>query len=91
MDPVTPEVPHEGATIVVIAKEQAGVIPLPISVDADGLVMTEWLPTPDELFHLLNGERVRLWLYGTQIQNGRPLTPIRMEVTSTIATGVPQC
>jgi hypothetical protein len=74
----------------IIAREQAGVMPLPISVDGDGLVMTEWQPTTEELFKLLAGERVRLWIYGTQIQLGRPFTPLRMEVTES-ATGVPTC
>lgn len=62
MTPVEPML-HEGATLIVFAKDQPQYIPLPASVDADGVVMTEWEPTAEELNRLLCGGRIRLWLH----------------------------
>lgn len=62
MTPVEPSI-HDGAQLVVFAKDQPEFIPLPASVDAAGVVMTEWAPTADELEMLLCGGRIRLWLH----------------------------
>jgi len=76
MTPVEPTVLHEGARLVVFAKDQPEYLPLPASVDASGLVMTEWEPTADELDALLSGGRIRIWLYTFN----HPLQPIQVEV-----------
>jgi hypothetical protein len=88
---VTPVEPvlHEGARLVVFAKDQPEYVPLPASVDEEGLVMTEWEPTSAELDVLLSGGRVRLWLHhaigtdgcdkcGAVVQ--RRLSPISIEI-----------
>lgn len=62
MNPVEPTL-HEGAHLVVFAKDQPEYVPLPASVDVEGVVMTEWEPTAEELDRLLCGGRVRLWLH----------------------------
>ncbi len=62
MTPVEPAV-HDGAKLVVFAKNQPEYIPLPASVDPNGVVMTEWGPTAEELDRLLCGGRIRLWLH----------------------------
>jgi hypothetical protein len=62
MTPVEPTL-HEGAHMVVFAKDQSEYSPLVASVDADGMVMTEWSPTAEELDRLLCGGRIRLWLH----------------------------
>lgn len=62
MIPVEP-VLHEGAHLVVFGKDQPEYIPLPASVDDAGLVMTEWVPTADDLKVLSTGGKVRLWIW----------------------------
>jgi hypothetical protein len=62
MTPVEPAI-HSGAQLVVFAKDQPEYIPLPASVDTQGLVMTEWEPTTEELNRLLQGGRIRLWMH----------------------------
>lgn len=80
MIPVQPKALHAGAMLMVFAKDQPQYIPLPASVDNEGTVMTEWEPTAEELELLFKGGRVRLWLNHTQVELGRPLTPITLEV-----------
>ncbi len=79
MTPVLPAVPHEGAVLVVIAKDQPQYMPLPASVSLDGVVMTEWELSAEDLARLLNGGRVRLW----QHTHGTPLQPISLETVET--------
>jgi hypothetical protein len=74
---VEPAALHEGAALVVIAKDQPEYLPLPASVSPDGVVMTEWEPTAEELARLMNGGRVRLWIYTFR----NPLQPVSVEVT----------
>ncbi len=87
MTPVEPTI-HEGAKLVVFAKDQPEYIPLPASVDSNGLVMTEWEPTEEELIHLLSGGRIRLWMHhaigervcpSCGVKAWQPLTPISIE------------
>lgn len=49
MKPIEPKTPHAGARIVVLAKDQPQYDPLPCAVDANGLVMTEWELSAEEL------------------------------------------
>ncbi|MES2360028.1 MAG: hypothetical protein V4529_16935 [Gemmatimonadota bacterium] len=88
MTPVEPTL-HENAQLIVFAKDQPQYIPLPASVDKDGVVMTEWEPTADELDRLLSGARIRLWLHRAigaetcpkcQSLVPRLLTPMNIEV-----------
>ena len=74
MTPVEPAL-HDGARLVVFAKDQPQYIPLPASVDKEGVVMTEWEPTADELDRLLSGGRIRLWVHTC----GHPLQPVLVE------------
>lgn len=76
MTPVEPLALHDGATLVVFAKDQPEYFPLPASVSPDGLVMTEWEPTAAELELLLTGGRIRIWLHTF----GKPLQPISVQV-----------
>jgi hypothetical protein len=50
-----PRQPHFGGHLVDI--------PLPASIDDDGLMMVDYLTTEDDRDRLLCGGRVRLWLY----------------------------
>lgn len=77
MTPVEPAALHDGAKLVVFAKNQPEYIPLPASVSADGLVMTEWEMTDPELDALLSGGRLQIWLHTFN----RPLQPISVKVT----------
>lgn len=77
MTPVAPIAAHEGGTLVIFAKDQPQYAPLPASVSPDGLVMTEWEPTAEELERLFVGGRLRIWLH----TYGHPLQPINVEVT----------
>lgn len=78
MTPVEPLAIPDGARLVVFAKDQPQYIPLPASVDASGLVMTEWEPTADELEALLTGGRIRIWLHTFN----QPLQPLSVEVAA---------
>lgn len=68
---------HVGARLVVLAKDQPEYTPLPASVDAEGLVMTEWEPTADELERLFRGGRIRLWTWTF----GHRFQPVMLQVT----------
>ena len=74
MTPVKPTL-HDGARLVVFAKDQPQYIPLPASVDGDGVVMTEWELTAEELTRLFTGGRIRLWVRTF----GQPLQPVSLE------------
>lgn len=76
MTPVEPTTLPDGGRLVIFAKDQPQYAPLPASLDADGLVMTEWEPTEEELDALAMGGRIRIWLHTFN----RPLQPIRVEV-----------
>ena len=76
MTPVAPKEPHLGARLVVFAQDQPQYTLLPASVSPDGLVMTEWEPAAEELSRLLDGARLRIWLYTFNT----PLQPINVEV-----------
>lgn len=78
MTPVAPLAVPAGARLVVFAKDQPQYIPLPASVDANGLVMTEWEPTAAELDALLTGGRIRIWLHTFN----QPLQPLSVEVAA---------
>lgn len=70
---------HEGAMLVVYAKDQPEYTPLPASVDAEGCVMTEWALSAEDLATLLRGGRIRIWLHHTGVNEGRNLTPMSVE------------
>lgn len=80
MTVVEPTLPHDGATIKVFGNNQPPYDALPASVDNDGLVMTEWEPSAEDLALLMRGGRVRVWLHHTGVQLGQPLTPIAVEI-----------
>lgn len=83
MKSVEPQI-HENARLKLFAKDQPQYDPLPASVDDDGCVMTEWLPTAEDLANLMNGGHVRIWLFHTGVDQGRPLTPMAVETTNEI-------
>jgi hypothetical protein len=76
MKPVEPKFPHEGARLVVLAKDQPQYEPLPCAIDANGLVMTEWELTAEELATIINGGRIRLWTHTFR----NPFQPVQLEV-----------
>lgn len=63
MTPVEPKERHANARAIVFAKDQPQYDPLPAMVDPDGLVLTEWELSAEDLARLMNGGRVRLWIY----------------------------
>jgi hypothetical protein len=83
MHPLEPAL-HADAHRVVFAKDQPPYIPLPASVDAHGTVMTEWELTAEELDRVLSGGRIRLWLLYTSVKDGKPFTPVSLEVLEPI-------
>lgn len=76
MTPVEPKAPHAGAQFVVYAKNQPEYVPLPAYVDREGLALTEWELSAEDLARLLNGGRVRLWVWTF----GQPLQPVMLDV-----------
>jgi hypothetical protein len=77
MRPVEPR-SRQGARLVLFAKDQPQYMPLPASVDANGLVMTEWEPTAEELEALLTGGRIRIWVHTFN----HPLQPLSVDVVA---------
>jgi hypothetical protein len=71
-----PARPHLNARRVIFAVQQPEYDPLPASVDASGVVMTEWEFSAEDLARVLEGGRLRLWLY----THNRPLQPVMLEV-----------
>lgn len=77
MKPIEPLACPAHAVRVVFAADQPQYDPLPACVTpADGLVMTEWEPSAEELHALCTGGRVRLWIHTFR----RPLQPVALEV-----------
>jgi hypothetical protein len=72
--PVEPKV-HDGATLVKIAESQDEYTTLPALVDKEGVVMTEWELTAEELLCLRCGGRIRLWIHTFN----NPLQPVNLE------------
>jgi hypothetical protein len=62
--------PIAGEIAVIFAKDQPEYIPLPASVDAAGVVTTEWMPTDEERDHLLTGGALRteVFTFGQNVQ-----------------------
>ena len=77
MMPVEPIIP-EGSRRVVYAEHQSEYIPLPAAVDPEGVVLTEWQLTDEELDMLLCGGRIRLYVHTF----GAPLQPVMIEATA---------
>jgi hypothetical protein len=79
----------EGATLVVIAKNQPEYIPLPALVYPDGKVLTEWTFTEEERAAIARGENLRLWCWVfprrcavcQSVEAGK-LQPVALGVTS---------
>lgn len=86
MIPVEP-VAYEGSMGVTYAKDQPQYTMLPARVFDDSSVLTEWEPTAEELEYLLQGGKVRLWIYCGFDEQGvmRKLQPVSLEVV------VPEC
>jgi hypothetical protein len=84
MIPVQPAVPHEGAEFVIFAKDQPQYTPLPASVSPDGLVMTEWTLTDDEIARVVCGARIRLWIrvYPHQCKQCGTTEPAKLQPVS---------
>jgi hypothetical protein len=80
MTPVVPQGLHEGGRLTIYAEHQPEYTPIPVSKDANGLLMSEWEPTPEERALLATGGRVRLWIH----TYNQPLQPLQMEVVPTI-------
>lgn len=76
MRPVPLEHVHPDAVRVVFAANQPQYDPLPAAIDAKGLVMTEWEFSAEDLAVILNGGRLRLWLWTFR----QPLQPVQLEV-----------
>lgn len=79
MRAVEPEKLHEGGTRVVLGIGQDEYLPLVASMSVDGMVMTEWEPSAEDLARLLDGGRVRIWLQTF----GHGFPPINVEVAGT--------
>lgn len=55
---------HAGVQKIVLAEHQPEYEPLPcLYYQADGFVLTEWAPTPEELEKLQAGGRLRMFTY----------------------------
>jgi hypothetical protein len=65
-----------GGQYVVLGAHQPGYIPLPAVMAPDGLVLTEWEPTAEELAAIIEGGRLRLWVSTF----GRGFPPVALEV-----------
>lgn len=88
MKPVEPPI-SPGTQRIVFGEKQPEYISLPAAVSEEGVVMTEWELSAEDLAALVNGGRVRLWIWIHQ-QNcrlcsaptPRQLQPVALEVTN---------
>lgn len=76
MNPVEPSVIPEGSKRVVFAKDQPQYKKLPATISVDGVVITYWEPTAEELQALFIGGQVRIMIHTFN----QPLQPIKVEV-----------
>jgi len=72
MTPVEPTRYPTDSRLVVFAADQPEYQQLPAAIAPDGIVMTEWEPTAEELDRLFQGGRIRIWIHTF----GAPLQPI---------------
>jgi len=82
MTPIEPTV-HPGERLMTFAENQPEYIPLPVTVDAGGVVTTEWELTAEELSRVLCGGRIRLCVHTFDPQLGEPghyLQPVSLDV-----------
>lgn len=75
MKPVRPTNPHEDSFFVEFGVGQPQYDPLPAFKDEDGLVLSEWEPTPEEREIIAKGGRIRLWTHTFH----HPFQPVQME------------
>lgn len=75
MRSITPTL-HEGAHLVILAVAQDQYDALAASVDDNGLTLTEWVPSAEELQRLFCGGHVRLWTHTF----GQKFQPVSLEV-----------
>lgn len=75
---VTYDLKHfpEGTRSLVIAKDQPEYCPLPAYVQPDGVVVTCWQPTEEEIAAIQHGEPITLWIWTF----GKPLQPVMLMV-----------
>lgn len=88
MKPTEPPIGSD-ATRVVFGEGQPEYIPLPAAVRPDGSVMTEWELSATDLSALLEGGRIRLWIWCFPVAcskcgavNGPKLQPVALEVVN---------
>lgn len=67
--------PQDGTIRVVYGEGRSDVKPLPANVNAQGVVMSEFQPTPEDLVVLLLAGRIRLHVWTA----GNPLQPVYLE------------
>ncbi len=78
MMPIEPTVLPAGAKLVLFAKDQPEYHPLPAAITPDGVVMTEWEFTAEELHALFTGGKLRVWTYTCN----QPLQPMAFQVVA---------
>lgn len=75
--------PEAGSRLVVWAKDQPEYIPLPTLVTTEGVVISVWEPSVEELNRLLSGGRIRLCVHTFDPRLGEPghnLQPVSLQV-----------
>jgi hypothetical protein len=75
MEHVDPQAAPAGSRMITYAAAQPEYRPLVGYVDPHGVLLTEWVPSAEDLAALLAGGRLRLWIYTFN----RPLQPIMLE------------
>lgn len=88
MQPVKPAVAHDGARFVEFGANQPQYDPLPAYVDPQGVVLTEWELSAEDLAHLLDGGRLRLWIItgeSVPMQSADPTRPDRVHLLQPVA------
>lgn len=83
MTPIEPTAVDAGCRFLTFGDDQPEYIPLPTAIDAQGMVTTEWEPTAEELYRLMNGGRIRLCVHTFDPLLGTPghtLQPVSLDV-----------
>jgi hypothetical protein len=76
MKPIVPPIKSEGGTLVTIAENQPEYSPLPAYIDKNGLVMTEWVFSDEEIRTIIEGGKLRMWISTFN----SPLQPVSLEI-----------
>jgi hypothetical protein len=80
VNPVEPKIEDGFQLIIFGINQQKDYHPLPAAVNDTGTVVTEWELSAEDLAMIFEGGRIKLQIAFTGVHQGKPLSPIKIEV-----------